>query len=105
MARGVEVDGEKIKRLREEARLSTSEAALLVGISSVGLWKIEKNGRTTLSTLRRLADALMCHPAQLMTSPEDYALLRAEPRDRVAMANARAKSGIRHEAGRVPAIR
>ena len=88
MPQGIGVDGGAIKGLRKAARLSRQELASLIGISAVGVWKVETNGRTTLSTLRSLADALMVHPTELMETPEDYALLQAAPRDRPALANA-----------------
>lgn len=58
--------GEKIKKLREVARMSQSALAALIGVdtSSVSLWE---NGKTypSYANLCKLANALNCEPGDL----------------------------------------
>lgn len=55
MAATVNVDGYKVAELRVRAGYDQSTAAELIGVSRVGLWKIETKGRTSPATLRRVA--------------------------------------------------
>lgn len=55
MAASVRVDGETVARLRKEAGYDQKTAAEILGLSRVGLWKIETTGRTSPATLRRLS--------------------------------------------------
>lgn len=80
LPQGIKVDGAKIRAIRKEfACLSQTEAAKMAGLSIPGLWKIETKGRTTLTTLRNLADVLGVHPSELLAEPSEYAALQAVP--------------------------
>lgn len=55
MAASVRVDGKRIREMRMRLGYDQMTAAELLGISRVGLWKIEKFGRTSPATQRKLA--------------------------------------------------
>jgi transcriptional regulator with XRE-family HTH domain len=63
----MEVDGIKLRKLREQQALSLRELSDLSGVSYNAIWRIEV-GRTGAKprTIRRLAKALGIEPVQLM---------------------------------------
>jgi transcriptional regulator with XRE-family HTH domain len=63
----MEVDGIKLRKLREQQALSLRELSDLSGVSYNAIWRIEV-GRTGAKprTIRRLAEALGIEPVQLM---------------------------------------
>lgn len=69
--RGVEVDGGKIREIRERASYERRELAELVGIDKHSLYRIEKGMmNTSRPTLRRIALALGVRPEELRQSEE-----------------------------------
>ena len=65
--RGMEVDGMKLKELREERALSQRGLAALSGVSPDTIGRVERGDRRAYpSTARRLADALGVEPKELM---------------------------------------
>lgn len=66
MAPSVEVDGAKIRKMREERGWERKEFAALVGISTNRIYKIEKAAQPTRPlTLRRIAAVLGVPPQEL----------------------------------------
>lgn len=63
----MEVDGVKLRELRERQALSLRELSELAGVNYNAIWRIEV-GRTGAKprTVRRLAGALGVEPAELM---------------------------------------
>ena len=54
MAASVRVDGSRVKDMRMRKGYDQGAVAGILGISRVGLWKIEKTGRTSPETRRKL---------------------------------------------------
>jgi transcriptional regulator with XRE-family HTH domain len=69
---GVEVDGIKLRDLRERQALSLRELSTLSGVNYNAIWRIEV-GRTGAQprTVRRLAEALGVEPHALMKGNDD----------------------------------
>lgn len=66
VSKTVQVDGEKIRRLRELRSYERKELAELVGLTATSLYRIETGRQqTTRPTLRRLALALGSRPDDL----------------------------------------
>lgn len=64
------VDFVKIKTLRESRGLSQEEAATLAGLSGKQAWNAIERGRKpgiSVDTLEKIAKALRCSPAELLT--------------------------------------
>jgi transcriptional regulator with XRE-family HTH domain len=63
----MEVDGMKLRELRERQALSLRELSALAGVSYNAIWRIEV-GRTGAKprTVRRLANALGVEPFELL---------------------------------------
>jgi transcriptional regulator with XRE-family HTH domain len=66
---GVEVDVEKLRRLREDRVLSQRELARMAGLAQGTVWRLE-NGfpEARPSTIRKLAEALGIEPRELVRS-------------------------------------
>lgn len=63
----MEVDGEKIRRLREGRVLSQRELARLAGVTHTTLWRLENGFREARpKTIRKLARALEVEPPELL---------------------------------------
>jgi len=62
----VEVDVNKLKRLRINQGLTQRALAERAGISNTSLWKIERGGGATAPTLKKLADVLNVEAADLL---------------------------------------
>ncbi len=70
----MEVDGEKIRRLREGRVLSQRELARLAGVTHTTLWRLENGFREARpKTIRKLARALEVEPPELLKggTPDD----------------------------------
>jgi transcriptional regulator with XRE-family HTH domain len=67
----MEVDGMKVRHLRERRSLSLRELSDLSGVNYNAIWRIEV-GRTGAQprTVRRLAEALGVEPHELMKEQE-----------------------------------
>jgi transcriptional regulator with XRE-family HTH domain len=67
----MEVDGMKVRHLRERRSLSLRELSNLSGVNYNAIWRIEV-GRTGAQprTVRRLAEALGVEPHELMKEQE-----------------------------------
>jgi transcriptional regulator with XRE-family HTH domain len=67
----MEVDGMKLRYLRERRSLSLRELSDLSGVNYNAIWRIEV-GRTGAQprTVRRLAEALSVEPHELMKGQE-----------------------------------
>jgi transcriptional regulator with XRE-family HTH domain len=67
----MEVDGMKVRYLRERRSLSLRELSDLAGVNYNAIWRIEV-GRTGAQprTVRRLAEALGVEPHELMKEQE-----------------------------------
>jgi transcriptional regulator with XRE-family HTH domain len=65
----VEVDMEKLRRLREDRVLSQRELARMAGLAQGTVWRLE-NGfpEAHPSTIRKLAEALGIEPRELVRS-------------------------------------
>jgi transcriptional regulator with XRE-family HTH domain len=63
----VEVDVEKLRRLREDMVLSQRELARMAGLAQGTIWRLE-NGFSEAhpSTIRKLAEALGAEPRDLV---------------------------------------
>lgn len=71
-ARFREVDGLRLRRLREERAYSIRELASLSGVSADAINKLELGRRGAQPrTLRRLAEALEVEPVELMKGGGD----------------------------------
>jgi transcriptional regulator with XRE-family HTH domain len=69
--RFLEVDSEKLKRLREEMVLSQRELARLAGITHTTYWNLEHGFREARpKTIRKVAEALGVEPKQLLKREE-----------------------------------
>lgn len=69
--RGVEVDGKKIREIRERMSFERRELAELIGVDKHSLYRIEAGiMNTSRPTLRRLALALGVKPEDLRASGE-----------------------------------
>ena len=70
----MEVDGAKLRQLRERQALSLRELSGLSGVNYNAIWRIEV-GRTGAQprTIRRLAQALSVEPHELMKREGDNA--------------------------------
>ncbi|MDP9454418.1 MAG: helix-turn-helix domain-containing protein [Actinomycetota bacterium] len=68
----MEVDGVKLRELRERGALSLRELSDLSGVNYNAIWRIEV-GRTGAQprTMRRLAEALGVAPRELMKGEDD----------------------------------
>jgi transcriptional regulator with XRE-family HTH domain len=68
----MEVDGMKVRHLRERRSLSLRELSDLSGVNYNAIWRIEV-GRTGAQprTVRRLAEALGVEPHELMKGDKD----------------------------------
>lgn len=68
----MEVDGMKVRQLRERQSLSLRELSDLSGVNYNAIWRIEV-GRTGAQprTVRRLAQALGVEPPELMKREDD----------------------------------
>jgi transcriptional regulator with XRE-family HTH domain len=66
---GVEVDVEKLRRLRKDRVLSQRELARMAGLAQGTVWRLE-NGfpEARPSTIRKLAEALGIEPRELVRS-------------------------------------
>lgn len=74
MPSSVEVDGAKIREMREQRGWERSEFATLIGVSANRVYKIEKlEQRTRLLTLRRIAAILGTAPEDLMPQSSSVA--------------------------------
>ena len=64
----VEIDGTKLRRLRESRILSLRELEELSGVHRNTLWRIEdgQRKRTHPATIRKLAAALSVEPTELL---------------------------------------
>lgn len=64
----VEVDADKLRRLREREMLSLRELADLSGVAHNTVWRIEagRRQRTHPRTIRKLAAALSVEPTELL---------------------------------------
>jgi len=62
----MEIDVNKLKRLRINQGLTQRELAKQAGISNTSLWKIEHGGGATAPTLKKLGDVLGIEPAELL---------------------------------------
>jgi transcriptional regulator with XRE-family HTH domain len=61
----------KMKSRRMSAGLSVEQLALMAGLTRQGLWIIESGKSTpTLTSICRLADALGCEVADLLSEPQ-----------------------------------
>ena len=66
---GRKIDGEKLKRLREDRYLSRQEVADRSGVHRDHIGRIERlewSGESHLPTIRKLADALDVDPSALV---------------------------------------
>lgn len=67
MAPSVRVNGQVIRRLREQRGIERRELALSVGVTPHRVYEIEvRDQRTTPTTLRRIAAALSVPPDRLV---------------------------------------
>jgi transcriptional regulator with XRE-family HTH domain len=68
----MEVDGMKVRHLRERRSLSLRELSNISGVNYNAIWRIEV-GRTGAQprTVRRLAEALGVEPHELMKGDKD----------------------------------
>jgi transcriptional regulator with XRE-family HTH domain len=68
----MEVDGMKLRHLRERRSLSLRELSNISGVNYNAIWRIEV-GRTGAQprTVRRLAEALGVEPHELMRGNDD----------------------------------
>jgi transcriptional regulator with XRE-family HTH domain len=68
----MEVDGMKLRHLRERRSLSLRELSNISGVNYNAIWRIEV-GRTGAQprTIRRLAEALGVEPHELMKGNDD----------------------------------
>jgi transcriptional regulator with XRE-family HTH domain len=68
----MEVDGMKLRHLRERRSLSLRELSNISGVNYNAIWRIEV-GRTGAQprTVRRLAEALGVEPHELMKGNDD----------------------------------
>ncbi len=68
----MEVDGIKLRNIRERQALSLRELSGLSGVNYNAIWRIEV-GRTGAQprTVRRLAEALGVEPLELMKGDDD----------------------------------
>jgi transcriptional regulator with XRE-family HTH domain len=68
---GMEVDGDKLKHLREEKVLSQRELARLSGLTHQTVWRYE-NGFTEAHprTIRKIASVLGVEPKELVKKKE-----------------------------------
>lgn len=72
--RGVEVDGGKIREIRERMSYERRELAELVGVDKHSIYRIEAGMmNTSRPTLRRIALALGVKPDELRAPVEDQA--------------------------------
>jgi transcriptional regulator with XRE-family HTH domain len=62
----VEVNVEKLVRLRINKGLSQNRLAQLSGVSQTAIWKIEQGGGANPATLKKLADVLGVQPVELL---------------------------------------
>jgi len=70
--RFLEVDSEKLKRLREEMVLSQRELARLAGITHTTYWNLEHGFREARpKTIRKVAEALGVEPRELIRRGEE----------------------------------
>ena len=62
------VDGDKLRTMREDRFLSHRELAKIAGVSPTTVLNLETNPETTAQrrTVRKLAEALGVHPAELV---------------------------------------
>jgi len=81
--------GEKIKTLRKSKGMSQSELAALVGVSDRTLRSWEGQGRFPKqnSLYQKLADALQCDVAYLMSENAAFITEATEPRGKASSAD------------------
>jgi transcriptional regulator with XRE-family HTH domain len=69
--RFLEIDSDKLQRLREEKVLSQRELARLAGITHTTYWNLEHGFREARpKTIRKVAEALGVEPKQLLKREE-----------------------------------
>ena len=68
MLADVKINGEKVRRAREQRFFSQRELADKAGVNRNTVWRIETSGHTDVHprTIRRLAEALSVDPASLV---------------------------------------
>lgn len=67
----MEIDGEKLRRAREQAAYSLRELADASGVSAGTIWQLETGRRPARpSSIRKLALALGMAPTELSAEPE-----------------------------------
>jgi transcriptional regulator with XRE-family HTH domain len=72
MRRSVEINGEKLRKLRVEQALTLRALAERSGVTYDTINKLELGQRPArLSTIRKLAEALGAEPRELMEESED----------------------------------
>lgn len=67
----MEMNGKKLKRLREERVFSQRELARLAGLTHVTVWRLENGfAEARPATIRKLAEALGVEPYKLVNKEE-----------------------------------
>jgi transcriptional regulator with XRE-family HTH domain len=62
----MEVDVEKLRRLRIDKGLSQRQLAQLSGVTQTTVWKIEHGGGANPATLKKLGDVLGVRASELL---------------------------------------
>jgi transcriptional regulator with XRE-family HTH domain len=62
----MEVDVDKLKRLRVDRGLSQRRLAELAGVTQTTVWKIERGGGARAQTLKKLGDVLGVRASELL---------------------------------------
>jgi transcriptional regulator with XRE-family HTH domain len=62
----VEVDVDKLKRLRVDRGLSQRRLAQMAGVTQTTVWKIEHGGGANAATLKKLGDVLGVRASELL---------------------------------------
>jgi HTH-type transcriptional regulator, competence development regulator len=71
MGRFIGVDGDRLRRLRRQQALSQQDLERITGVAQATLSDLERGKREArASTIRKLAEALMVEPKELMKGEE-----------------------------------